>query len=67
MPASNHLPITERDKRKGSGTFTKSSWNQDANDHCTYANWFNGDTENKGESASVDQVEKMHISYFMIA
>ncbi|RWR93005.1 protein LNK1 [Cinnamomum micranthum f. kanehirae] len=58
MPASNHLPITERDKRKGSGTFTKSSWNQDANDHCPYANWFNGETENKGESASVDQAQE---------
>ncbi|RWR78480.1 protein LNK1 [Cinnamomum micranthum f. kanehirae] len=55
MPAGDHLAITDFDNGKGSDTLKKGSWNSDASDLCAYSNWFDADTENKEDSASIDQ------------
>lgn len=68
MPAGDHLAITDFDNGKGSDTLKKGSWNSDASDLCAYSNWFDADTENKEDSASIDQVKRFvfHITGFIV-
>ncbi|XXG39115.1 hypothetical protein AAC387_Pa01g0163 [Persea americana] len=55
MRSGDHLAIADFDNGKGSDTLKKGSWNSDGTDLCAYSNWFDADTENKGDSTSIDQ------------